>query len=117
MKIKIGNFSIGDNFPTFIIAEVGVNHNGNKNTAKRLILKAKKTGANAVKFQTFKASNLAAPTSKSYSILKDLELDRADFAELSDFAKQENIIFFSTPFSLWFAEKFIPCDRSSLIFL
>jgi len=99
MTIKIKNYSIGDNFPTFIIAEIGVNHNGKKNIAKKLILKAKKAGANAVKFQTFKASDLASPTSKFYPILKDFELDEADFSELSDFAKQENIIFFSTPSS------------------
>ena len=100
MKLKIQNKFIGDNYPTFIIAEIGVNHNGKKNIAKKLISKAKKSGADAVKFQTFKADNLASPDSKSYSILKGFELDESDFSELSDFAKRENIIFLSTPSSI-----------------
>ena len=44
---------------TFIIAEVGVNHNGNLGIAKKLILEAKKSGADAVKFQSFNADKLA----------------------------------------------------------
>ena len=43
---------------TYVIAEIGVNHNGNVLLAKKMIKKAKKTGANAVKFQSFKAKNL-----------------------------------------------------------
>ena len=45
----------------YFIAEIGVNHNGNTKLAKRMILAAKKAGADAVKFQTFKTDNLVIP--------------------------------------------------------
>ena len=49
------------NIPTYFIAEIGVNHNGRVSLAKKMIDSAKKSGANAVKFQTFKAETLATP--------------------------------------------------------
>ncbi len=50
-EIKIGNKLIGDGKPAYIIAEIGINHNGNLDTAKEMILAAQETGADAVKFQ------------------------------------------------------------------
>ena len=50
-EIKIGNKLIGDGQPAYIIAEIGINHNGNLDTAKEMILAAQETGADAVKFQ------------------------------------------------------------------
>ena len=50
-EIKIGNRLIGDGQPAYIIAEIGINHNGNLDTAKEMILAAQETGADAVKFQ------------------------------------------------------------------
>lgn len=99
MKIRIKHKTIGDNKPTFLVAEIGINHNGQKNIAKKLISKAKSAGADAVKFQTFKASDLAIPTSKYFPIFSKVEFNESDFAELSDHAKKEEIIFFSTPSS------------------
>ena len=58
-EIKIGNTLIGANHPCFIIVEAGVNHNGNIKTALKMIDKAKEIGASAIKFQTFKAEQLA----------------------------------------------------------
>ena len=58
MNIRIGNKIIGNNKPCFIVAEISGNHNGNINNAKKLIFNAKKCGADAVKFQTFKAENI-----------------------------------------------------------
>ena len=54
-KIKIGNTLIGDDEPTFIIAEAGSNHDGKLEQAKKLIDIVAESGADAVKFQTFKA--------------------------------------------------------------
>ena len=99
MRVRIRHKTIGDNRPAFLVAEIGINHNGQKNIAKKLISKAKSAGADAVKFQTFKASDLAIPTSKYFSIFNKVEFDESDFAELSDHAKKEEIIFFSTPSS------------------
>ena len=61
MSIRIGNKKIGKSSPCFIIAEAGVNHNGDVNLAKQLIIKAKEAGADCVKFQTFIAEQVATP--------------------------------------------------------
>ena len=50
-KIKLGNKLVGDNEPCYIVAEIGINHNGNLSIAKELIAAAKDIGCNAVKFQ------------------------------------------------------------------
>jgi len=99
MNFKIKNKEIGDNNPTFIIAEGGINHNGNIKIAKKMIKKASESGADAIKFQTFTASDLTSVKSKYYKLFKKLELNESQFGEISDFAKKHNIIFLSTPFS------------------
>ena len=97
---------------TYIIAEAGVNHNGDITVAKEMILEAKKAGADAVKFQTFVTEKLVskqAPkadyqmkiTSQEetqYQMLKKLELSFDDFIELSEYANKLDIDFLSTPF-------------------
>jgi N,N'-diacetyllegionaminate synthase len=97
MKIKISNKWIGDNSPVFVTAEVGINHNGSLKLAKKLVKSAKDSGADAIKFQTFKASDIATQKSKFYKIFKKVELDESDYGEISDYAKSNSIIFFSTP--------------------
>ena len=57
-KINIGNNFIENKTPSFIIVEAGVNHNGSLELVKKLIDAAKEVGADAVKFQTFKAENI-----------------------------------------------------------
>ena len=99
MKIKIQKRWIGGKNPVFVIAEGGINHNGSVKLAKKIIEKAKNSGADAVKFQTFKAEDLVSPKSKTFKIFKKVELAYEDFSELSDYAKSQKIIFFSTPFS------------------
>jgi N,N'-diacetyllegionaminate synthase len=99
VNIKISNKSIGDKFPTFTIAEAGINHNGNVKLAKKLIVKAKECGADSVKFQTFTADDLTTESSIYYKLFKKLELQDYEYEELSDYAKSNKIIFLSTPFS------------------
>lgn len=110
MKVKIGNRLVGEGEPCFIIAEAGVNHNGDINLAKKLIDVAKGTGADAVKFQTFKAENVVTQNAEKaeyqktteeesqYRMLKKLELTGEDFKELSDYGKKNGILFLSSPF-------------------
>mgnify|MGYP000713334095 CR=1 FL=1 len=83
----------------FIIAEAGLNHNGNVNIAKKLINTAQKCGADAIKFQTFKTENFIAKKSDYFKLFKKLELIDSEFTELSKYAKSKKIIFLSTPFS------------------
>ena len=111
-KIKIGDRFIGEGAPTFIIAEAGVNHNGDIELAKKLIDVASESGADAVKFQTFKAEKVVAKdtpkaeyqtkntgTNESqYEMIKELELTEDDFYELYKYSKNKNIMFLSTPF-------------------
>ncbi len=103
---------IGDGEPVFIIAEAGVNHNGDLDLAKKLILAAKKAGADSVKFQTFKAENLNtrhAPKSTYhiettgaqgswFDLLKTQELDRRAHEVLIDCCQKAGILFLSTPY-------------------
>jgi N-acetylneuraminate synthase/N,N'-diacetyllegionaminate synthase len=96
--IKIVDKKIGGDSPTFIIAEIGVNHNGSVELAKEMIDNAKAIGADAVKFQTFKTESLVKKSLKDFfEMVKKLELADEDFLELSNYAKKKNIIFFSTP--------------------
>lgn len=110
--IKIKDKKIGDRYPTFIIAEAGVNHGGDMNKAKELIDLASESGADAVKFQTFKAEHLIlndvekAPyqqktTDKNQSqfeMLKALEVTDEQNYELMSYCSKKKIIFLTTPF-------------------
>lgn len=96
----------------FIIAEAGVNHNGDLQIAKRLIDVAADAGANAVKFQTFKAENLVSknapkavyqtqttnPNETHFEMIKKLELDEFAHKELIRHCKSKDIMFLSSPF-------------------
>ena len=99
MIVKLDKKKIGEGNPVFIIAEAGINHNGSLKIAKKMIHEAKKDGADAIKFQTFKADDLTSTNSKFFKLFKKLELSDNDFKELSKFAKKEKIMFLSTPFS------------------
>ena len=97
-----------------IIAEAGVNHNGSIDLAKKLIDVAADSGADAVKFQTFKAENLATLYAKKanyqknltsqkesqFDMLKKLELNKEMHIELINYSKVKNIKFLSSPFDL-----------------
>lgn len=111
-KIRIANRSIGDGEPAFIIAEAGVNHNGDMELAKRLVGVAIQGGADAVKFQTFKAEDVVTRTAEKagyqkkttgagesqFVMIKKLELEERDFGGLFDYARSKAIIFLSSPF-------------------
>lgn len=99
IKLKIGDSSISKNDPTYIIAEAGINHNGRLKNAIKMIDEAKKTGANAIKFQTFLAEDLTSEKSKFYKLFKKLELSNEDFRKLNNYASKKKIDFLSTPFS------------------
>lgn len=103
---------------TYIIAEAGVNHNGSVETALQLVDAAALAGADAVKFQSFKAEKLAgknAPKAdyqkqnsgaeeSQYEMLKKLELSAADQKRIFGYCAQKGIQFISTPFDLESAE-------------
>ncbi len=99
MKVRIGERLVGEGEPVFIIAEVGSNHDGKLEQAKRLIASAQKCGADAVKFQSFTADKLVSPKyERIYQAFKEVELPIEWHEELAKFAESQNIIFLSTPF-------------------
>lgn len=99
---------------TFIIAEAGVNHNGDVGIAKKLVDEAVLAGADAVKFQTFKAENLVCKnagkaeyqlettnkTESQFDMLKRLELTPEMHIQLIEYCRKRNIMFLSTPFDI-----------------
>lgn len=93
----INRRKVGKDAPCFIIAEAGSNHNGKLKQARKLIDTAKDAGADAVKFQLFKAGNLSADK-KSQCLLKQFEFRREWIEELKKYSQEKNIIFLATPF-------------------
>ena len=110
--IAIGKRLIGPGQPCFIIAEVGVNHNGDITLARRLIDVAATAGADAVKFQTFQADRLVSPTApkaeyqqrmtgaeeSQWEMLRRLELSQPAHRELQEYAQLRHMLFLSAPF-------------------
>ena len=97
-NVKTGDKVIGERQPVFIVAEAGINHNRSLEQAKELVKRAKESGADAVKFQTFKAESLCRQGSKVFELFKSLELSRDEWARIAETAQSSGIIFFSTPF-------------------
>ena len=111
-KVKIGDKLVGEGEPTFIVAEIGVNHNGSIDIAKKLIDAAKDAGADAVKIQAFKTERIVTKYAEKasyqkentrlekpqYDMLKKLELKDEQIKELSNYAKIKSIVFLSSTF-------------------
>ena len=111
-ELKIGEKVINDWNPVYIIAEAGVNHDGSVEKARELIRVAKDAGADAVKFQAFRAEKLIkknvekaayqqnnTDTEQSqFEMLRQLELGEADFRTLRDCCHESGIDFLITPF-------------------
>jgi len=112
-RIELDGRTVGEGKSCFIIAEAGVNHNGNIDCAKKLIDTAKWAGADAVKFQIFKAEDIVIPLAEKaeyqknttgqdesqFDMIKKLELREDEFRHLASYAKRKDILFLSTPFS------------------
>ena len=112
MTIDIAGHQVGPGNPCFIIAEAGVNHNGDLDLAKQLVDAAAQANADAVKFQTFKAENLVSPqapkaeyqvetTGAEHSqldMIRNLEFSPEAFVELQAYSHERGIVFISTPF-------------------
>ncbi|WP_405289640.1 N-acetylneuraminate synthase [Methanobrevibacter sp.] len=103
--------NINFNDSTFIIAEIGVNHNGSVELAKKMIKSASDCGVDAVKFQTFVSEDLVSENAKTaeyqekntnensqLEMLKKLELSYEDFFELKKYAEKCGLMFLSSPF-------------------
>jgi N-acetylneuraminate synthase/N,N'-diacetyllegionaminate synthase len=109
-KIFLKNREISNEKPVFVIAEAGVNHNNKLSLALKMVDIAKKAGADAIKFQTFKADKIQMKNSVKpnyqkkiknanyYEIIKSLETDFDDQKKIFEYCNKKGIIFLSTPY-------------------
>jgi N-acetylneuraminate synthase len=107
-EIKVGNRMVGDGHPVFIIAEIGINHNGSLDIAKKLIQGAKAAGADAVKFQK-RTPEICVPKDQ-WNIERDtpwgrmtyidyrykVEFSKEDYADIDKFCKEKSIVWFAS---------------------
>lgn len=125
MQIKINNKIIGDGQPVFIVAELGINHNGKLSLAKKMIDAVKRAGADAIKIQSYivddiiKDNNLKYTyfsqghkvTESQYKMFKRAELSRDQQKAIFDYAKKKKIMAFSTPQDNSFKAVDYLCDQ------
>lgn len=127
LQIKIGNRIIGDNLDPYIIAEIGVNHEGSMELARRLIDEAIEGGAHAVKFQTYKADKIASKFSPAYwdlskeattsqhELFKKYDsFGESEYRQLAEYTVSKGAHFMSTPFDLdavEFLEPLVPAFK------
>jgi N-acetylneuraminate synthase len=108
-EVKIDDRLVGDGHPTFIVAEIGINHNGDLDIAKQLIDVAKWAGADAVKFQK-RTPELCVPEDQkdkmretpwgyiSYlEYRRRIEFDKKEYREIDRYCKEKGIIWFASP--------------------
>lgn len=110
-QVKIADRSIGEGFPPFIVAEVGINHNGELEKAFQMITLAKEAGVDAVKFQTFKAEEFVGNKDQMFTyksqgeeitesmleMFKRYEFTREEWKAIKQRCDEEGILFLSTP--------------------
>ena len=124
--MKIGKYAIGFGHSTFVIAEIGINHNGDLDLAKKLIIAAKEAGCDAVKFQkrtvetVYTPAELAAPRENPFGptngdLKRGLEFSTKAYQEIDLFCKEQGIVWSASPWdeaSVDFLETFnVPCHK------
>jgi len=120
--VKIGNRSVGDGFPCFVIAEIGINHNGDLSIAKNLIDATLKSGGDAVKFQkrtvdiVYTEEELARPRENPFGptngdLKRGLEFSLEEYSEIDRYCAEKEILWFASCWdeeSVDFIEQFNP---------
>ena len=122
VQVKIGDVAVGDGAPCYIVGEIGINHNGDLGTARRLIDVASIAGANAVKFQkrtvdvVYTAEELAKPRENPFGptngdLKRGLEFGRDQYQNIDQYCREKNIAWFASCWdeaSVDFMEQFAP---------
>ena len=107
-SMRIGGREVGEGHPPFVIAEVGINHNGDVNLARQMVHAAKEAGAHCIKFQTHLTSKEMIHTQMTpgsiskeplWDIIERCELTAAEERAVKQLCDEVGILFLSTPFS------------------
>lgn len=125
-NVSIKDRKIGAGQPCYVIAEIGINHNGDLNIAKKLVKEAKEAGCDAVKFQkrtvdvVYTKEELEKPRENPFGptngdLKRGLEFSKENYAEIDKYCKELNIAWFASPWdeaSVDFLEEFdVPCYK------
>lgn len=126
MNVNIAGRTVGAGNSCYVVAEIGINHNGDMSIAKKLIDVAVASGCNAVKFQkrtidvVYSADELARPRESIFGttngeLKRALEFDAGQYAEIDSYCKKVGIVWFASPWdegSVDFLERFnVPCHK------
>jgi len=108
-EIQIGHRNVGESYPPFVIAEIGINHEGSFKKAKKMILDAHRAGAECVKFQSHVVEDEMVPEAKKiipgnatesiYTIIERCSLLEEEEIELKKYAEELGMVYLCTPFS------------------
>ncbi len=124
--VQIANYLVGDDQPSFIIGEIGINHNGNLDITRNLITVAKNAGCNAVKFQkrtvevVYTAEELAKPRENPFGatngdLKRGLEFGLDQYKEIDEYCREVEILWFASGWdeaSVDFIDQFpVPCFK------
>ena len=117
--VRIGPFVVGERHPPFVIAEVGINHNGDVNAARQMVKEAKAAGAHCIKFQTHITAKEMIKTSMTpgeisaeplWDIVRRCELNADEERQVKQLCDDLGILFLSTPFSREAADRIEKLD-------
>ena len=126
MSVSIAGRTVGTQYPCYVVAEIGINHNGDLALAKRLIDVAVSTGCSAVKFQkrtidvVYSAEELERPRESPFGntngeLKRKLEFGKDQYAEIDAYCRDKGIVWFASPWdeaSVDFLEQFaVPCHK------
>jgi sialic acid synthase SpsE len=124
-RIKINNNILTEESRPFVVADAGVNHENDIDIAKKMIDDVARAGADAIKFQTYKAEKIASRNSPAYWKTGETQYEyfkkydkfgEEDYCELAEYAKEKNIVFMSTPFdpeAVDFLDELVPVFKIS----
>lgn len=97
-RFEIDGRAVGAGCAPYLIAEVGINHDGDIERAKELILAADAAGADSVKLQCYRSEEFLAPSSTYFDVLKNAEIGAETMRELMEFAREKGITLFASVF-------------------